>query len=74
MSSLRWDERSREGACGPNTQGSLKHLGWDPLSNTSLEDWMEILKSLCHNAMNFGIVLIPFEAFDMAYCDKGHGL
>jgi hypothetical protein len=74
MSSLRWDNRFREGACGRNTRGALKHPAWDPLSNTSPEGWIEFFKSLCHNAMNFGIVLIPFKVFDMAYCDKGHGL
>jgi hypothetical protein len=35
---------------------------------------MEFFKSLHCNAMNFCIVLIPFEAFDMVYCNKGHGL
>jgi hypothetical protein len=74
MSLLHWDDRSREGACGPNTQGALKHPAWDHLSDTSLEGWMEFFKSLRLNAMNFGIVLIPFEVFDMAYRDKGHSL
>jgi hypothetical protein len=35
---------------------------------------MEFFKSLHCNAMNFGIALIPFKAFDMVHCDKGHGL
>ncbi len=74
MCSLRWEDRFREGACGPNTQGAQKHPAWDCFSDTSPEGWMEFDKSLRCNAINFGIVLITFEASDMMYRDKGHGL
>jgi hypothetical protein len=53
--------------------GALKHPAWDCLSDTSPEGWMEFFKSLRCNAMSFGIVQTPFEAFDMVYRDKGHG-
>jgi hypothetical protein len=74
MSSLRRDDQSKEGARGPDTRGALKHPAWDRLSDTSSEGWMEFFKSLRCNAMTFGIALTPFEAFDMVYRDKGHGL
>jgi hypothetical protein len=70
----RTDRYSHADKRGPDTRAALKHPAWDHLTDTSPEGWMEFYKSLCHNAMNFMIVLTPFKAFNMLFWEKGHGL
>ncbi len=59
---------------GADTRAAFKHLAWDRITDTSPEGWMEFYKSLCCNAMSFMIFLTPFEAFNMLFWEKGHGL
>ncbi len=70
----RGDRYGRAEDHGPNNRAALKHPAWDRLTDTSSEGWLEFYKSLPHNAMNFMIVLTPFEAFNMLFWEKGHGL
>ena len=60
---------------GPNTTEIQKQIsGWDKLSDLTPTGWQAFYKKLRRYSLRWKIALIPFEAINLRFECKGHGL